>query len=214
MVRTCGCQGITWPGRLSRRRTRLSGRAGHRRSHAAGSRAEGSPRRTDRDCARRFCRTRISSNTACPPAPAPARTAGPVSVRCAIRALRVASELRHWTAGPCRRRAGATSVRPVHGPLVGRESELAAVGRFVGGHAAGPASLTLAGEAGIGKTAIWTRAVQDAQAAGVSVRISRCSEPDAALSFAGLGDLFDGLRSVGAWRRCPPSSKARCPPLC
>jgi len=67
------------------------------------------------------------------------------------------------------------------------------VGRFVGGHAAGPASLTLAGEAGIGKTAIWTRAVQDAQAAGVSVRISRCSEPDAALSFAGLGDLFDGL---------------------
>ena len=65
--------------------------------------------------------------------------------------------------------------------------------RFVGDHADGPASLTLAGEAGIGKTAIWAQVLLDAAAAGVAVRACRCSESDAALSFAGLGDLLDGL---------------------
>ena len=64
---------------------------------------------------------------------------------------------------------------------------------FVGKHADGPASLTLTGEAGIGKTAIWAQALLDAEAAGVAVRACRCSQADAALSFAGLGDLFDGL---------------------
>ena len=84
-------------------------------------------------------------------------------------------------------------MNPVHGSIAGREAELAVVRRFVGGHADGPASLTIAGEAGIGKTAIWAQALLDAQAAGVSVRTCRCSQSDAALSFAGLGDLFDGL---------------------
>ena len=84
-------------------------------------------------------------------------------------------------------------MRPVHGSIVGREAELAVVKRFLRDHAYGPASLTLTGEAGIGKTAIWARALLDAEAAGVTVRGCRCSESDAALSFAGLGDFFDGL---------------------
>jgi DNA-binding CsgD family transcriptional regulator len=84
-------------------------------------------------------------------------------------------------------------VKLVQGPVVGRDAELAAVRGFVGEHAAGPASLTLAGVAGIGKTAIWVRALLDAEAAGSAVRICRCSESDAALSFAGLGDLLEGL---------------------
>lgn len=84
-------------------------------------------------------------------------------------------------------------MNPVRGSIAGREAELAVVRRFVGGYADGPASLTIAGEAGIGKTAIWAQALLDAQVAGVSVRTCRCSQSDAALSFAGLGDLFDGL---------------------
>lgn len=84
-------------------------------------------------------------------------------------------------------------MNPVHGSIAGRESELAVVRRFIGGHAGGPASLTIAGEAGIGKTAIWAQSLLDAQAVGVPVRTCRCSQSDAALSFAGLGDLFDGL---------------------
>jgi DNA-binding NarL/FixJ family response regulator len=84
-------------------------------------------------------------------------------------------------------------VKLVQGPIAGREAELDAVRGFVSDHAAGPASLTLTGVAGIGKTAIWARALLDAEAAGIAVRICRCSQSDAALSFAGLGDLFEGL---------------------
>jgi len=84
-------------------------------------------------------------------------------------------------------------VRPVQRSVIGREAELAVVQRFVRDHADGPASLTLTGEAGIGKTAIWMRALLDAEVAGIGVRACRCSQSDAALSFAGLGDLFDGL---------------------
>jgi DNA-binding CsgD family transcriptional regulator len=84
-------------------------------------------------------------------------------------------------------------VRPVPAPIVGREAELAVVQRFVGDHADGPASLTIAGGAGIGKTIIWTQALLTAKAAGITVRTCRCSESDGTWSFAGLGDLFDGL---------------------
>ena len=79
--------------------------------------------------------------------------------------------------------------------IVGREGELRAVQRFVEDVHLGPASLVLDGVAGIGKTAIWDRAVLDARALGVDVRTCRCSESDAAWAFAGLGDLFDGLDS-------------------
>lgn len=78
-------------------------------------------------------------------------------------------------------------------PIVGREPELAAVQRFVRDVDQGPASLVLEGLAGIGKTAIWTQSVLDAQANGVLVRACRCGEPDAAWAFSGLGDLLEGL---------------------
>ncbi len=79
------------------------------------------------------------------------------------------------------------------GSVVARDVELAQVQRFVTGFRSGPASLTLEGAAGIGKTAIWGQALLAAKAAGVTVRACRCSQSDAALAFAGLGDLFDGL---------------------
>ncbi len=79
------------------------------------------------------------------------------------------------------------------GAIVGRERELGIAARFVSDAAAGTASLVLAGEAGIGKTAIWARAVRDARADGVTVQVCRCSEADAAFAFAGLADLLDGL---------------------
>ncbi len=78
-------------------------------------------------------------------------------------------------------------------PIVGREPELSALQEFVSGIDDGAASLVLEGIAGIGKTAIWDRAVQDARSAGVAVRTCRCSQADTAWAFSGLGDLFDGL---------------------
>ena len=77
--------------------------------------------------------------------------------------------------------------------IVGRESELAAVQDFVSDVDRGAAALVLQGTAGIGKTSIWNQAVRDARAAGVTVRVCRCSQADAAWAFSGLGDLFDGL---------------------
>lgn len=78
-------------------------------------------------------------------------------------------------------------------PIVGREKELAVVGRFLHDLAGPPASLVLEGVAGIGKTAIWTEAVTTAQANDAAVRACRCGQADAGWTFAGLGDLLEGL---------------------
>jgi DNA-binding CsgD family transcriptional regulator len=85
------------------------------------------------------------------------------------------------------------TVRRTRLPIVGREAELAAVANFVAEAAAGPESLVLQGSAGIGKTAIWAEATAAAQANGVVVRSSRCSESEAVWAFAGLGDLLEDL---------------------
>ena len=86
--------------------------------------------------------------------------------------------------------------------IVGRESELDTVARFVRDVTSGPASLVLDGPAGIGKTAIWHEAVGAAQQDGLSVRTSRCTKSDAEWAFAGLGDLLDGL-GAGATANLP-----------
>jgi DNA-binding CsgD family transcriptional regulator len=79
-------------------------------------------------------------------------------------------------------------------PVVGREDELSAARRFVADFASGPAALVFEGVAGIGKTVIWSAAVQDAaRVGGVAVRAVRCGESDATWTYAGLGDLFDDL---------------------
>ena len=84
-------------------------------------------------------------------------------------------------------------MQPSRASIVARERELALVGRFVAAFGDGPASLTLEGDAGIGKTAIWEQALVKAEAAGATVLVCRCSQSDSGLAFAGLGDLFDGL---------------------
>src|SRR5258706_1309345 len=78
-------------------------------------------------------------------------------------------------------------------PVVGREDELAVAQRFVADIALGPAALVFEGVAGIGKTAIWSGAVLAARSRGVAVRAGRCGESDATWTYAGLGDLFEGL---------------------
>jgi len=77
-------------------------------------------------------------------------------------------------------------------PLIGRESEHAATEQFLAA-ADGPAALVLEGPAGIGKSAIWLAALHAARVAGRTVRTARCNEAEAAWSFAGLGDLLEGL---------------------
>jgi DNA-binding CsgD family transcriptional regulator len=76
---------------------------------------------------------------------------------------------------------------------VGRSRELGAVAAFLAGLPSGPSGLLLEGEAGIGKTTVWMAGVADAAARSYVVLSSRPAESEAALSFAGLADLLDGV---------------------
>ena len=77
--------------------------------------------------------------------------------------------------------------------VVGRELELAAVEQFVLSCSDGPSSLVLEGAAGVGKTAIWAESIAKARRDDVVVRSCQCGEADSAWTFAGLGDLLDGI---------------------
>ena len=76
--------------------------------------------------------------------------------------------------------------------IVGRESELAAVARFLEGNETRQA-LLISGEAGIGKTTLWESAVVMARERGFRVLVARPSEPELQLAFVGLSDLLDDV---------------------
>jgi len=74
--------------------------------------------------------------------------------------------------------------------VVGRDEPLAALDRFIEGIAERPASLTIAGAAGIGKTTVWQAGVEAAEARGYCVLASRPSSAEATLAYSGLADLL------------------------
>jgi DNA-binding CsgD family transcriptional regulator len=77
--------------------------------------------------------------------------------------------------------------------VFGRGRELGVVAAFLDGVRSGPSGLLLAGEAGIGKTTVWSAGVADAAARSYQVLSSRPAEAEATLSFAALGDLLAGV---------------------
>jgi DNA-binding CsgD family transcriptional regulator len=77
--------------------------------------------------------------------------------------------------------------------VVARGRELDAVAAFLDAVPSGPSGLVLEGEAGIGKTTVWTAGVAEAGVRSYLVLSSRPAESEAALSFAGLADLLDGV---------------------
>jgi DNA-binding CsgD family transcriptional regulator len=91
--------------------------------------------------------------------------------------------------------------------LIGRESELAAVASFLAGARAGARGLLVHGEAGMGKTTIWQAALEASAARGYRVVVTRPTEAEARIPFAGLNDLFGDL--VDAWGpELPPPQQA------
>jgi ATP/maltotriose-dependent transcriptional regulator MalT len=74
--------------------------------------------------------------------------------------------------------------------LIGRDAELGAVSRFIDDSLAGAAALLVEGEAGIGKTALWSEAVGLASERGFRVLAARAAEAEASLSFAALAELL------------------------
>ena len=77
------------------------------------------------------------------------------------------------------------------GVVVGRDAELAVIRDFLSRISQGAAALVLEGEAGVGKTTLWSAAIDDAEARGLRVLRARPAESETALSFAGLGDLLE-----------------------
>jgi DNA-binding CsgD family transcriptional regulator len=72
-----------------------------------------------------------------------------------------------------------------------RTAELAALRDFVSDVVDGAAALALEGEAGMGKTTLWTACVEEAQERDLLVLQARPTESEFALAFSGLGDLLD-----------------------
>jgi DNA-binding CsgD family transcriptional regulator len=92
--------------------------------------------------------------------------------------------------------------------VVGRDPELAALRAFCGRITDGPAALVLEGEAGIGKSTLWTAAVEAAREVGLRVLVSRPAETERGLAHAGLGDLLDGVLEEVLPALPPPRRRA------
>jgi DNA-binding CsgD family transcriptional regulator/tetratricopeptide (TPR) repeat protein len=89
--------------------------------------------------------------------------------------------------------AGAEVLRAAgrpHPALVAREDEQARLAEFLD---ASYACLVLSGDPGIGKTSLWEAGITLAAGRRATVLQARTSESEAALSFAGLSDLVEGL---------------------
>ena len=84
------------------------------------------------------------------------------------------------------------------GAVIGRDGELDFVEGFLDEIGGGPTALVLLGEPGIGKTILWQVGVDAARSRFECVLTCRAVEAEAALSFAGLSELFgDALVDVG-----------------
>ena len=75
--------------------------------------------------------------------------------------------------------------------LIGRQSELGYVERFVEDVRTGTHGLVVFGEPGIGKTALWRHAIARCREAGCQLLITRPSEEEMPLSGCGLVDLLE-----------------------
>jgi DNA-binding CsgD family transcriptional regulator len=92
--------------------------------------------------------------------------------------------------------------------MIGRESELRLVESFLADAGPGTHGLLLQGEAGIGKTTIWQAALDAAAGRGYRVVVTRPTEAEARLPFAGLNDLFGDLVDAERPGLPPPQQAA------
>ncbi|NRQ32378.1 AAA family ATPase [Nonomuraea sp. NN258] len=88
-------------------------------------------------------------------------------------------------------------------PLHGRSAELGSVYAWLDLRHPGPRMLMISGEAGLGKTSLWTAALSTARAAEARVLACRPGEAETGLIYSGLGDLLDGQEDAPAVRALP-----------
>jgi AAA ATPase domain len=94
--------------------------------------------------------------------------------------------------------------------VVGRDVELEAVAQFVERAVDGPAVLVLLGEAGIGKSTLWSVGVGAAHARGFRALVGRPVEAETGLAFTGLADILgDVLAEVASVLPAPQLTALR-----
>lgn len=81
-----------------------------------------------------------------------------------------------------------------HG-VVCRTGELGAIAEFLSSACARPSGLTIEGEAGIGKTTLWSAAAEQARASGSWVLSARASQAESSMGYAALADLLCDVES-------------------
>jgi DNA-binding CsgD family transcriptional regulator len=84
-------------------------------------------------------------------------------------------------------RHGGASNEPA-AALLGRHAEIDLTRQLIRDSVLHPRGLALEGEAGIGKTILWSAGVELARAAGATVLSTRGSQPDTDTSFAALSE--------------------------
>ena len=87
--------------------------------------------------------------------------------------------------------------------LFGRDEELAEVAVFVASVPDRPCGLLLQGEAGIGKTALWSQAIDDARDRGIVVLSTRPVESETTFSYSALGIFEDVFEAVAVGMPSP-----------
>ena len=95
-------------------------------------------------------------------------------------------------------RAGGGPLAPRSEAIVGRETELGRIARFLDDISEGPSSLVIEGEAGIGKTTLWQAGVEQGLQRGLKVLATRCGESETTLSLAVPGRSPGSLPGRGA----------------
>jgi len=75
--------------------------------------------------------------------------------------------------------------------MIGRESERSRLTAFIEALPRGVRAFEVRGDPGIGKTTLWRLGVQECEAAGFTVLVTRAAEEEMPLGMAGLVDLFE-----------------------
>lgn len=84
---------------------------------------------------------------------------------------------------------------PMSELLVSRTGELGAIAEFLTSACARPSGLTIEGEAGIGKTALWLAAAERASKRGFRVLSAQAGQAESAMGYAAVADLLSHVES-------------------
>jgi DNA-binding CsgD family transcriptional regulator len=86
--------------------------------------------------------------------------------------------------------------------MTSRSIEGRTISRFLASASVAPSALLIEGEPGIGKTTLWSAAVEQARDRGFRVLSARAAAAESVLAYTALADLFDGV-DVTAWPKLP-----------